>query len=59
MKPLFLSRELSAGMFLQRSGDVATHATFVATVCLRSCVIDSKGNERIVQFAPEAPGGIL
>jgi hypothetical protein len=33
--------------------DVATHATFVATGCLRSYVIDGKGKEHIVQFAPE------
>ena len=32
---------------------MATHAAFVATGCLRSYVIDGKGKEHIVQFAPE------
>jgi CRP-like cAMP-binding protein len=53
MEPLFIPRELPAGAFLQRGGEVATHATFVATGCLRSYVIDAKGKEHIVQFAPE------
>ena len=49
----FVSTTLAAGAFLQRAGDVTTHAAFVATGCLRSYVIDSKGKEHIVQFAPE------
>ena len=53
METLFLPRLLSAGEFLQRAGDVSTHAAFVASGCLRSYVIDSKGKEHIVQFAPE------
>ena len=32
---------------------MSTHAAFVATGCLRSYVIDAKGKEHIVQFAPE------
>src|SRR5262249_6909674 len=39
--------------FVQRGGDVPTHAVFVAKGCLRSYVIDAKGDEHIVQFAPE------
>ena len=53
MEPLFLPRTLPAGEFLQRAGEVATHAAFVATGCLRKYVIDDKGKEHIVQFAPE------
>ena len=49
----FLYQRLTAGEFLQRAGDVARHATFVATGCLRNYVIDPKGKEHIVQFAPE------
>jgi CRP-like cAMP-binding protein len=49
----FDSTTLAAGAFLQRAGDVTTHAAFVATGCLRSYVIDAKGKEHIVQFAPE------
>jgi len=53
MQTVFLPRDLPAGGFLQRAGDVATHAAFVAAGCLRSYVIDAKGKEHIVQFAPE------
>jgi CRP-like cAMP-binding protein len=53
MATVFLPKSLPAGEFLQRAGDVATHAAFVASGCLRSYVIDAKGKEHIVQFAPE------
>ena len=53
VETLFLPRALPAGEFLQRAGDVANYAAFVATGCLRSYVIDVKGKEHIVQFAPE------
>jgi len=46
-------RRLPAGEFLQRAGDVSRFAAFVASGCLRSYVIDPKGKEHIVQFAPE------
>ena len=51
--PRILDRRLGAGEFLQRGGDVTTHAAFVASGCLRNYVIDAKGKEHIVQFAPE------
>ncbi len=50
---LFTPRTLGAGEFLQRAGEPARHASFVARGCLRSYVVDAKGVERIVQFAPE------
>jgi CRP-like cAMP-binding protein len=53
LEPLFLPRVLPAGEFLQRAGDPATHGAFVATGCLRKYVIDARGKEHIVQFAPE------
>lgn len=46
-------RDLSGGEFLQRAGEVPRFAAFVATGCLRNYVIDAKGKEHIVQFAPE------
>jgi len=49
----FLYRHLEAGAFLQRAGDVARHAAFVARGCLRSYTIDPKGKEHIVQFAAD------
>jgi CRP-like cAMP-binding protein len=53
VKTVFVPRRLAAGEFLQRGGEVARHAAFVAHGCLRSFVIDAKGKEHIVQFAPE------
>jgi len=53
MRTMFLPRTLAAGDFLHRAGDVARHAAFVARGCLRSFVIDAKGKEHVVQFAPE------
>jgi CRP-like cAMP-binding protein len=53
LRRAFLFRRLAAGEYLQRAGDVARYAAFVATGCLRNYVIDAKGKEHIVQFAPE------
>ena len=53
MRTLFQPRTLAAGEFLQRAGDVARHGAFVTRGCLRSFVIDAKGKEHVVQFAPE------
>jgi CRP-like cAMP-binding protein len=53
IRTMFVAKTLRTGDFLQRAGDVATHAAFVATGCLRNYVIDAKGKEHIVQFAPE------
>jgi CRP-like cAMP-binding protein len=53
LEPLFLPRALHAGEFFQRAGDGVTHGAFVATGCLRKYVIDARGKEHIVQFAPE------
>jgi CRP-like cAMP-binding protein len=53
MESLFGVRRLLATEFLQRAGEVTRYAAFVATGCVRSYVIDAKGKEHIVQFAPE------
>lgn len=50
---LFVAKRLRAHDYLLRAGDVATHAAFVASGCLRCYVIDPQGREHIVQFAPE------
>src|SRR6266536_1151404 len=41
------------GELFLREGEVAKYAVFVAKGCLRNYVIDNKGKEHIVQFAPE------
>jgi len=53
MKQLFVVRTVRAGDVLQRAGEPATFGMFVTRGCLRSYVIDGKGIERIIQFAPE------
>jgi CRP-like cAMP-binding protein len=53
IRKAFLYRRLGAGEFLQQAGDVTRYAAFVATGCLRNYIIDTKGKEHIVQFAPE------
>jgi len=53
IRSAFLHRHLESGEFLQRGGDITQYAAFVATGCLRNYVIDAKGKEHIVQFAPE------
>jgi CRP-like cAMP-binding protein len=53
LEPVFLPMALKADEFLQRAGEVAKYAAFVASGCLRSYVVDGKGKAHIVQFAPE------
>ena len=53
IRSAFVYRRLETGEFLQRAGEVSRYAAFVATGCLRNYVIDAKGKEHIVQFAPE------
>ena len=50
---IFIHRHLKKGEFLVREGEVAKHGAFVAKGFLRSYVIDNKGKEHIMQFAPE------
>lgn len=46
-------KTLKKGEFFQRQGDVARLGAFVSKGFLRSYVIDNKGKEHIIQFAPE------
>lgn len=46
-------RQLKKGEFLQREGAAAKYGAFVVEGFLRSYVIDNKGREHIIQFAPE------
>lgn len=53
MESLFICKRMQKGEFLQRAGEVAQYAAFVAVGCLRSYTIDAKGKEHIIEFAPE------
>lgn len=53
IQPFFSPRHLEKGELLLREGDVAKWGAFVVKGCLRSYVIDNKGKEHVVQFAPE------
>ena len=52
-RDLFIPQKIEKGKVLLREGDVARIGAFVTKGCLRSYVIDSKGKEHIIQFAPE------
>lgn len=46
-------RVVEKGSTLKRGGEVANEFYYVESGCLRSFVIDKKGKEHILQFAPE------
>ena len=53
IRAVFLPRSIKKGEFFLREGEVAKYGAFVAKGFLRSYVIDDKGKEHIIQFAPE------
>ena len=53
LKSVFQPRALKKGEFFLREGEVPKNAAFVCKGFLRSYVIDDKGKEHIIQFAPE------
>jgi CRP-like cAMP-binding protein len=53
VRAAFVFKRLRSGEYLQRAGDVTRYAAFIASGCLRNYIIDHKGKEHIVQFAPE------
>jgi len=48
-----IPKTLQKGEFMQREGDTVKYGAFIAKGFLRSYVIDNKGKEHIIQFAPE------
>lgn len=50
---LFQPRLLRRHELLQPAGETARYGAFVVRGCLRSFVVDAKGKEHILQFAPE------
>ncbi|KAA9327583.1 Crp/Fnr family transcriptional regulator [Hymenobacter busanensis] len=53
IEALFEPRQLRRHEVLQPAGEVARFGAFVVRGCLRSFVVDDKGKEHILQFAPE------
>ena len=49
----FIPKHVEKGEFILREGEIAKYGNFVTSGCLRSYVIDNKGKEHIIQFAPE------
>ena len=53
IRSVFIPKKLLKGEFLLREGDLLKYGAFVCKGFLRSYVIDNKGKEHIIQFAPE------
>ena len=53
VQDLFIPKKLSRNEILLREGEVAKYGCFVTKGFLRSYVVDNKGKEHVVQFAPE------
>jgi CRP-like cAMP-binding protein len=53
IRALLIPKHLEKGEILIREGEVAKYGSFVSSGCLRSYVVDNKGKEHIIQFAPE------
>jgi CRP-like cAMP-binding protein len=53
LEPYFTSKHVLRGEVLLRINDICQYTCFVTKGCLRSYVIDDKGKEHIIQFAPE------
>ncbi|HEV8282786.1 MAG TPA: Crp/Fnr family transcriptional regulator [Chitinophagaceae bacterium] len=53
IKSILVPKTMTKGDILLREGEVAKYGAFVAKGMLRSYVIDNKGKEHIIQFAPE------
>ncbi|WP_017733323.1 Crp/Fnr family transcriptional regulator [Nafulsella turpanensis] len=49
----FLAKKLPKKHYLLRAGEVCAYIAFVEQGLLRSYTIDAKGNEHVLQFAPE------
>lgn len=50
---LLKPKQVKKGHFLVEAGEMATFECYVLSGCLRSYHIDEKGNEHMLQFAPE------
>ena len=53
IRDVCIPKKVLKGEFLLREGDPSKYGTFVCKGFLRSYVVDNKGKEHIIQFAPE------
>jgi CRP-like cAMP-binding protein len=53
IESFFTPKRVHKGDVILRIGEVCQYTCFVVKGCLRSYVIDEKGKEHIIQFAPE------
>jgi CRP-like cAMP-binding protein len=53
IKTVLVPKKFNKGEFMLREGEMSRQAAFVCKGLLRSYIIDNKGKEHIVQFAPE------
>lgn len=53
IQSFFVPKSIAKGEILLNKGEVCPYTCFVVKGCLRSYVIDEKGKEHILQFAPE------
>ncbi|UOQ52162.1 Crp/Fnr family transcriptional regulator [Hymenobacter cellulosivorans] len=53
LAPLLVPRHLARQQVLVQQGEVSRYGAFVVQGCLRSFVVDKKGKEHVLQFAPE------
>jgi len=53
MKKVFVPKKIKKGGFLLREGEIPRYGAFVCRGFMRSYMVDNKGKEHIIQFAPE------
>jgi len=53
MKEIFIAKHIPKGEFFLREGEISKYAAFVCKGFLRSYMVDNKGKEHVIQFAPE------
>ena len=53
VRQIVAERHVDKGEILLHANDVCQYIAFVVKGCLRSYVVDAKGREHVIQFAPE------
>jgi CRP-like cAMP-binding protein len=53
IRSVFIPKRLAKGEFFLREDDIVKYAAFITKGFLRSYVVDDKGKEHVIQFAPE------